>query len=113
MITPNFNKFWLKKEDHLCLVAHIALVKKDTNQGTYHLDNACSRHMSKDKSLFKHINNRRGGNLIFEDGSRSRVKGKDIVEIPGLPLLHDVLYVEVLKVIFRSINQIFDDDLVV
>jgi hypothetical protein len=46
------------------------------------------------KSLFKHIDECKGGNVTFGDGSWSQVKGMGKIEIPSLHLLHDVLYVE-------------------
>jgi hypothetical protein len=42
----------------------------------------------------KYIDKCNGDNVTFGDVSRSRVKGKGTIEIPGLPLLHDVLYVK-------------------
>lgn len=75
----------------MCLAAHTAL--KVLNTCLWYLDSGCSRHVSGDKS-FKYIDKCSGGNVTFGDGSRSRVKGKGTVEIPGLPLLHDVLYVK-------------------
>ena len=51
--------------------------------------------------------------MTFGDGSHSQVLGKGIVDIPGLPLLTDVLYIKGLKVNLLSITQICDEDFLV
>ena len=51
--------------------------------------------------------------MTFGDGSHSQVLGKGIVDILGLPLLTDVLYIKGLKVNLLSITQICDEDFVV
>ena len=66
-----------------------------------------------DKSLFKSLKEKVGDYVTFGDGSHAQVLGKWIVEIPGLPLLKDVLYIKGLKVNFLSITQIYDEDFLV
>ena len=44
---------------------------------------------------------------------RSQVLRKGIVDIPGLPLFTDVLYIKGLKVNLLSITQICDEDFLV
>ena len=51
--------------------------------------------------------------MKFGDGSHSQVLGKGTVDIPGLPLLTDVLYIKGLKVNLLSITQICDEDFLV
>ncbi|XP_065623114.1 receptor-like protein 9DC3 [Quercus suber] len=51
----------------------------------------CSRHMTRDKSLFQTLKEKEDGFVTFGDGSHSQVLGKGTVDIPGLPLLTDVL----------------------
>ena len=51
--------------------------------------------------------------MTFGDGSHAQVLGKWTIEIPGLPLLKDVLYIKGLKVNLLSITQICDDDFLV
>ena len=51
--------------------------------------------------------------MTFGDGSHAQVLSKGIVEIPGLPLLKDVLYIKGLKVNLLSITQICDEDFLV
>ena len=69
--------------------------------------------MTGDKSLFKSLKEKVGDYVTFGDGSHAQVLGKWIVEIPGLPLLKDVLYIKGLKVNFLSITQIYDEDFLV
>ena len=66
-----------------------------------------------DKSLFKTLKEKEDGFMTFGDGSHSQVLGKGIVDILGLPLLTDVLYIKGLKVNLLSITQICDEDFVV
>ena len=96
---------------HACLFVHTAL--KVFNSCLRYLDRGCSRHMIGDKSLFKTLKEKEDGFVTFGDGSHSQVLGKRIVDIPGLPLLTDVLYIKGLKVNLLSITQICDEDFLV
>ena len=69
--------------------------------------------MTGDKSLFKTLKEKEDGFVTFGDGSHSQVLGKGIVDILGLPLLTDVLYIKGLKVNLLSITQICDEDFLV
>ncbi|XP_075675043.1 uncharacterized protein LOC142644282 [Castanea sativa] len=69
--------------------------------------------MTGDKSLFKPLKEKVGDYVTFGDGSHAQVLGKGIIEISGLPLLKDVLYIKGLKVNLLSITQIFDEDFLV
>ena len=64
----------------------------------WYLDNGCSRHMTGDQSLFKVFEYKKGGNVTFGDGSKSQIKGKGIISLPGLLDIANVLYVKGLKV---------------
>ena len=66
-----------------------------------------------DKSLFKSLKEKIGDYVTFGDGSHAQVLGKGTIEIPGLPLLKDVLYIKGLKVNLLSIPQICDEDFLV
>ena len=81
---------------HACLFVHTAL--KVFNLCLWYLDSGCSRHMTRDKSLFKSLKEKEDGFVTFGDGSHSQVLGKGTMDIPGLPLLTDVLYIKGLKV---------------
>jgi hypothetical protein len=101
--TSQKEQVWVKKKDNLCLVAHIALSVLDSC--LWYLDSGCSKHMTGDKSLFKELNEgKRGGNITYGDGSKSKVIGQGIVEIPSAFTPQEVLYVEGLKANLLSIS---------
>ena len=79
----------------------------------WYLDSGCSRHMIGDRSLFKVFKSKKGGNVTFSDGSKSQIKGKGIISLPGLLDIANVLYVKGLKVNLLSISQICDQDFMV
>ena len=83
------------------------------NSCLWHLDSGCSRHMTGDKSLFKTLKEKVGDYVTFSDGSYAQVLSKGTVEIPGLPLLKDVLYIKGVKANLLSITQICDEDFLV
>ena len=66
-----------------------------------------------DKSLFKSLKEKEDGYVTFGEGSHSQVLGKGMIDIPGLPLLTDVLYIKGLKANLLSIAQICDEDFLV
>jgi hypothetical protein len=110
--TSQKEQVWVKKKDHLCFVAHTAL--SVLNSCLWYLDSRCSKNMTGDKSLFKElIKDKGGGNITYGDGSKSKVIGQGIVEIPGAPTPQEVLYVEGLKENLLRISQFCDLDLVV
>ena len=69
--------------------------------------------MTGDKSLFKSLKEKVGDYVTFGDGSHDQVLGKGTVEILGLPMLKDVLYIKGLKANLLSITQICDEDFIV
>ena len=79
----------------------------------WYLDSSCSRYMTRDQSLFKVFEFKKGGNVTFGDGSKSQIKGKGIISLPGLPNIANVLYVEGMRVNLLSISQICDQDFMV
>ena len=79
----------------------------------WYLDNNCLRHTTRDRSLFKVFESKKGGNITFGDGSKSQVKGKGIISLLGLLDIANVLYVESLRVNLLSISQICDQDFMV
>ena len=70
----------------------------------WYLDSSCWRHMTGDWSLFKVFESKKGGNVTFGDESKSQIKGKGTISLPGLPDIANVLYVEGLKVNLLSIS---------
>ena len=106
-IIPNDLSF----KHEVCFMMKSAFKVMDTC--LWYLDNDCSRHMTEDQSLFKVFKSKNGGNITFGDGSKSQIKGKRIISLPGLPNITNVLYVKGLKVNLLSISQICDQDFMV
>ena len=107
----NEDKFLFEVQEclsHACLFVHTSL--KVFNSCLWYLDSGCSRHMTGDKSLFKTLKEKVGDYVMFGDGSHAQVLSKGTIEIPGLPLLKDVLYIKGLKANLLSITQIYDED---
>ena len=75
-----------------------------------YLDSGCSRHITRDHSLFKVFKSEKGGNVTFGDGSKSQIKGKGTISLLGLPDIANMLYVEGLRVNLLSISQICNQD---
>ena len=92
---------------------HDAYCLKVIDTSLLYLDNGCSRHMTGDHSLFNTFEPKKGGNITFNDGSKSQIKGKGIISVLGLPDIVNVLYVEGLRVNLRRISQICDQDFMV
>ena len=69
--------------------------------------------MTGDRSLFKVFESKKGGNVTLGDGSKSKIKGKGIISLPGLLDITDILYVKGLRVNLLSISQICDQDFMV
>ena len=63
------------------------------------------------KGLFKDLFEGKIRIVTFGDGSKSVIKGIGTVDIPGLPVLEDVWYVDGLKANLLSISQICDNGL--
>ena len=101
----------LSSKNKVCFVMKFAFKVIDTC--LWYLDSGCSRHMIGDRSLFKVFESKKGGNVTFSDGSKSQIKGKGIISLPGLPDIANVLYVEGLRVNLLSIGQIYDQDFMV
>ena len=74
----------------------------------WYLDSGCSRHKTRDRSLFKVFESKKGGNVTFGDGSKSQIKGKGAISLPRLLDIANVLYVKGLRVNLLSISQICD-----
>ena len=56
---------------HACLFVHTAL--KVFNSCLWYINSSCSRHMTRDKSLFKTFKEKEDGFATFGDGSHSQV----------------------------------------
>jgi len=95
----------------VCFMMKSAFKVMDTY--LWYLESGCSRHMTGDHFLFKVFESKKCGNVTFGDGSKSQIKGKGIISLPGLPDVTNVLYVEGLRVNLLSISQICDQDFMV
>ena len=69
--------------------------------------------MTKDRSLFKVFESKKCVNVTFGDGSKSQIKGKGTISLPGLTNIANMLYVEGLRVNLLSISQICNQDFMV
>ena len=92
----------LSSKHEVCFMMKSAFKVMDTC--LWYLDNSCLRHMTGDRSLFKVFESKKGGNVTFGDESKSQIKGKGIISLPGLPDIANVLYIEGLKVNLLSIS---------
>ena len=101
----------LSSKHEVCFMMKFTFKVMDTC--LWYLDSGCLRHITRDRSLFKVFESKKGGNVTFGDGSKSQIKGKGIISLPGLPEIANVLYVEGLKVNLLSISQICDQDFMV
>ena len=59
----------LSSKHEVCFMMKSAFKVMDTC--LWYLDNGCSRHMIGDRSLFKVFESKKGGNVTFDDGSKS------------------------------------------
>ena len=80
---------------------------------SWYLGSSCSRHMTGDKSLFKSLKEKVSDYVTFSDEIHAQVLGKGTIEILGLPLLKNVLYIKGLKANLLSIAQICDENFLV
>ena len=94
----------LSSKHEVCFMMKFAFKVIDTC--LLYLDSDCSRHMTRDRSLFKVFESMKGGNITFGDGSKSQIERKGIISLPGLPDIANVLYVEGLRVNLLSISKI-------
>ena len=101
----------LSTKHKVCFMMKSAFKVMDTC--LQYLDSGCSRHVTGDRSLFKVFEAKKDSNVTFSNGSKSQIKGKGTVSLPGLPNIANVLYVEGLKVNLLSISQICDQDFMV
>ena len=101
----------LSSKHEMCFMMKSAFKVMDTC--LWYFNSGCSRHMTGDRSLFKTFESKKGGNVTFGDGSKSQIKGKRIISLPGLLDIANALYVEGLRVNLLSISQIYDQDFMV
>ena len=86
----------LSSKHEVCVMMKFTFKVMDTC--LWYLDSGCLRHMTGDRSLFKVFEFKKGGNVTFDDGSKSQIKGKGTISLPRLLDIANVLYVESLRV---------------
>ena len=101
----------LSPKHEVCFMMKFAF--KVIDSCLWYLDSGCSRHITRDRSLYKVFESKKGGNVTFGDGSKSQIKGNGIISLLGLPDIANVLYVKGLRVNMLSISQICDQDFMV
>ena len=101
----------LSSKHDVCFMMKSAFKVMDTC--LWYLNSGYSRHMILDQSLVKVFEPKKVDNVTFGYGSKSHIKGKGIISLPGLPDIANVLYVEGLRVNLLSISQICDQDFMV
>ena len=74
------------------------------------MDSGCSRHMTKDKSMFTSLNPKDGGFVIFGDNSKCKIIGIGNVGKESSPIIKNVLLVDGLKYNLLSIRQLCDKE---
>ena len=67
----------LSSKHEVCFMMKSASKVMDTC--LWYLDSGYSRHMTRDQSLFKVFESKKGDNVTFGDGSKSQIKGKGIM----------------------------------
>ena len=88
--------------NYLCYTALSALKARDSC--LWYLDSGCSRHMTRNKGLFKTLFEGKIGTVTFGDGSKFVIRVIGTVDIPRLPVFKDVWYVDGLKENLLSIS---------
>ena len=74
----------------------------------WYLDSRCSRHMTRDKSMFASLNPKDGGFVTFGDNSKEKIIGIGNVGKEPSPIIKNVLLVDGLKHNLLSISQLCD-----
>ncbi|KAK0600566.1 hypothetical protein LWI29_016181 [Acer saccharum] len=95
---------WIKNDTSKCNVAQYAL--RANSSYSWYLDSGCSRNMTGNKEFFKNLVLNYGGWVTFGDGTKKQVLGKGTICIPGLPKLHNTLYVDRLQANLISITHL-------
>ncbi|KAK0572842.1 hypothetical protein LWI29_038048 [Acer saccharum] len=95
---------WIKKDTSKCNVAQYAL--RANSSYSWYLDSGCSRNMTGNKEFFKNLVLKDRGWVTFGDGTKKQVLGKGTICIPGLPKLHNTLYVDGLQANLISITHL-------
>jgi hypothetical protein len=93
----------MAKEDEVCL-------KSYGSSNKWFMDNACSRHMTGDKSKLSSFTPKDEGFVTFGDNSRGKIIGVGNVDNYSSSCIENVLLVDGLKHNLVSISQLCDKD---
>ena len=89
-------------DNYVCYTALTTLKARDSC--LWYFDSGCSRHMTRNKALFKTLFEGKIGTVMFGDESKFVIRGTGTVDILGLLVFENVWYVDGLKSIFLSIS---------
>ncbi|XP_073029403.1 uncharacterized protein [Primulina eburnea] len=79
--------------------------------GVWYFDSGCSRHMTGSKEHLTDYVEVKSGRVTYGGGGKERIVGKGIMNVDGLPELHNVLHVEGLNSNLISISKLCHNDL--
>lgn len=74
-----------------------------TKLNMWDLDSGGSRHMTRDKDVFLSLTSFNGGDIAFGCGDKSQITENGAVNIPDLPQLKNVSYVDGLRLTLINI----------
>ena len=74
----------------------------------WYFDSGSSRHMKGNKEFLTDLQPCNLESMTFGDGDKGTVIGSDLLKVPGMPKLENVLLVNGLKVNLISISQLCD-----
>ena len=83
-------------DNYVCYTALTAL--KACDSCLWYLDSGCSRHMTRNKALFKTLFKGKIGTVTFGDGNKFVIRGIGTMDILGLPVFVDGLKANLLSI---------------
>ncbi|CAM8943748.1 unnamed protein product [Rhodiola kirilowii] len=107
---PRMKQVWrVKKKGEVCYVAFSS--SSHLKKEKWYFDSGCSRHMTGNPEFLTNIEECKGSsNVTFGDGVESKVIGKGILNVQGLPRFKEVLLVKGLQANLISISQLCDGE---
>ena len=86
----------------------LALIAQD-QQSQWYMDSGCSKHMTGDRSKFVTFDEKKSGNVTFDNDKAGKIKGKGLVSMDnGRGKAHDILFVDGPKANLISVSQMCD-----
>ncbi|XP_073020065.1 uncharacterized protein [Primulina eburnea] len=108
---PIVRQIWVAKVKTHCNVVYTSLKTNTTDH--WYFDSGSSRHMTGSKEHVIDYVEQNCGRVTYGGGAKGKIVGKGILNVEGLPKLHNVLHVEGLNSNLISISQLCDDNLLV